>query len=48
MDLDKRTILKFEKYTMSPVTYPAYVDTTEVASRSLTAFKEENKPEQDR
>jgi phage head maturation protease len=30
---------------VSPVTYPAYVD-TEVASRSLTAFKEENKPEQ--
>lgn len=44
--LDKRTILKFEKiYDVSPVTYPAYVD-TEVASRSLTAFKEENKPEQ--
>jgi phage head maturation protease len=29
-------------YDVSPVTYPAYVD-TEVASRSLTAFKEENK-----
>jgi phage head maturation protease len=31
-------------YDVSPVTYPAY--DTEVASRSLTAFKEENKPEQ--
>jgi hypothetical protein len=42
--LDKRTILKFEKI-YDVTSYLSYVD-TEVASRSLTAFKEENKPEQ--
>jgi HK97 family phage prohead protease len=37
--LDKRTILKFEAiYDVSPVTYPAYVD-TEVATRSLEASR---------
>jgi HK97 family phage prohead protease len=41
-----RDIVKFKKlYDVSPVTYPAYVD-TEVAARSLTAFKEKNNPEQ--
>lgn len=41
-----RDIVKFKKlYDVSPVTYPAYVD-TEVAARSLTAFQEKNKPEQ--
>jgi phage head maturation protease len=46
MDFRQKNNSKVRKiYDVSPVTYPAYVD-TEVASRSLTAFKEENKPEQ--
>ncbi len=39
---DRRQIVKFSKlYDVSPVTYPAYAD-TEVAQRSLSAFKNEN------
>jgi phage head maturation protease len=45
MDFRQKNNSKVRKNIRSPVTYPAYVD-TEVASRSLTAFKEENKPEQ--
>ncbi|WP_281321997.1 HK97 family phage prohead protease [Flavobacterium aestivum] len=39
-----REIVKFKRlYDVSPVTYPAYAD-TEVAKRSLDAFKEKVKP----
>ncbi|WP_119792053.1 HK97 family phage prohead protease [Flavobacterium anhuiense] len=42
--LDKRQIVKFSKlYDVAPVTFPAYQD-TEVAQRSLNAFKEKANP----
>lgn len=41
-ELDLRQIVKVERlYDVSPVTYPAYADTT-VAKRSFDAFKNEN------
>jgi len=42
-EIATRDIVKFKRlYDVAPVTYPAYAD-TEVAKRSLDAFKEKNK-----
>lgn len=42
-EIATRDIVKFKKlYDVAPVTYPAYAD-TEVAKRSLDAYKEKNK-----